>query len=67
MPTKVGYDAATKSAVINAVLDARSSKLGRNPRFIPDDLRLWAAQGFPPASTFKQWKEADERRRRRSG
>ncbi|MEI6236614.1 MAG: helix-turn-helix domain-containing protein [Planctomycetota bacterium] len=43
------------------------SKLGRNPRFIPDDLRLWAAQGFPPANAFKTWKEADERRRRRTG
>jgi len=43
------------------------SKLGRNPRFIPDDLRTWAAQGFPPAATFKQWKDAGERARRRNG
>ena len=43
-------------------------RLGRTPRFIPDDLRSWAAQGFPPAATFKSWKEADERaRRRRAG
>ncbi len=42
------------------------SKLGRNPRFIPDDLRVWAAQGFPPAATFKAWKEADAKRARRN-
>lgn len=43
------------------------AKLGRNPRFIPDDLHAWAAQGFPPAAAFKTWKDADERRRRRAG
>lgn len=42
------------------------SKLGRNPRFIPDDLRAWAAQGFPPVATFRAWKEADAKRARRN-
>ena len=41
-------------------------RLGRSPRFIPDDLRAWAAAGFPPAGTFKEWKEADARRARRN-
>lgn len=42
------------------------SKLGRNPRFIPADIRTWAAQGFPPAATFRAWKEADAKRVRRN-
>jgi len=42
-------------------------KLGRSPRFIPDDLKAWAAAGFPPAATFKEWQEAENRRRKRAG
>jgi len=42
------------------------TKLGRNPCFIPDDLRKWAEQGFPPAAAFRAWKEADARRARRN-
>jgi hypothetical protein len=40
-------------------------RLGRSPRFIPDDLRSWASEGFPPAAAFKEWKEADAKRARR--
>mgnify|MGYP000735619577 CR=1 FL=1 len=39
-------------------------RLGRSPRFIPDDLKAWAAAGFPPAATFKEWKEMSARRKR---
>lgn len=39
-------------------------KLGKSPRFMQDDLKAWAAAGFPPAGTFKTWKESEERRRR---
>lgn len=42
-------------------------RFGRMPRFIPDDLRAWAAAGFPPAGTFKAWRDAEERRRKRAG
>ena len=41
-------------------------RLGRTPRFIPTDMRSWAAQGFPPAGTFKAWKDADTKRARRN-
>ena len=30
-------------------------KLGRNPRFIPDDIRSWARMGFPSVKTFREW------------
>ena len=39
--------------------------LGRSPRFIPADMKAWAAAGFPPAASFKTWKADDERRRKR--
>lgn len=43
------------------------SRLGRNPRFIPEELRAWAAMGFPPVAVFREWKTADEKHKRRSG
>jgi hypothetical protein len=42
-------------------------KLGRTPRFIPDDMQAWAAMGFPPAATFRQWRDAENRRQRKAG
>ncbi|HLX68478.1 MAG TPA: helix-turn-helix domain-containing protein [Verrucomicrobiae bacterium] len=40
------------------------SKLGRNPRFIPDDLKAWASAGFPPAATFKAWQQTSSRHKK---
>ena len=42
-------------------------RFGKMPRFVPDDLKRWAAEGFPPAATFKEWKKSDDRRRNRGG
>ena len=39
-------------------------RLGRTPRFIPDDVRAWAASGFPPVAAFRDWKDVAARRRR---
>ena len=39
-------------------------RLGRSPRFIPEDLRAWAAAGFPPAATFKEWQQMSSRRKK---
>jgi hypothetical protein len=39
-------------------------RLGRSPRFIPDDLKLWASMNFPPAATFKAWRDADRRKKK---
>jgi hypothetical protein len=39
-------------------------RLGRSPRFIPDDLRSWASMNFPPAATFKTWRAEENRKKR---
>lgn len=36
-------------------------------RFIPEDVKAWAAAGFPPAATFKAWKELAARRTKKAG
>lgn len=36
-------------------------KLGRSPRFDPEDLRAWAAMRCPPAATFRRWQEGGRR------
>jgi hypothetical protein len=41
-------------------------KLGKSPRFIFEDVQAWVAAGFPPAATFKAWRELESRRRRSS-
>jgi len=41
-------------------------KLGKSPRFILEDVQAWVAAGFPPAATFKAWREIESRRRRSS-
>jgi hypothetical protein len=41
-------------------------RLGRTPRLIPDDLRAWAASGFPPVATFRAWQETERRRQRKN-
>ena len=41
-------------------------KLGRTPRFIPDDLRLWAGMGFPPVANFKEWRALEEKQRKKA-
>lgn len=30
------------------------AKLGKSPRFIPEEMQAWAASGFLPAADFKQ-------------
>ena len=39
-------------------------RLGRTPRFIPEDMNAWVAAGFPPAATFKQWQQLGSRRKK---
>jgi hypothetical protein len=39
---------------------------GGSPRFIPADIRAWVTDGCPPATVFKSWQEADEKRRSRA-
>jgi predicted DNA-binding transcriptional regulator AlpA len=34
-------------------------RLGASPRFIPDDISAWLAQGCPPAASFLAWKKAE--------
>lgn len=36
-------------------------RLGRAPRFIPEDVATWVAGGCPPAAVFRAWKEAREK------
>jgi hypothetical protein len=50
----------------NVVGSLPNVKLGRTPRFVPDDLRAWVGMGCPPAGTFKSWKDSGSRKRRMS-
>jgi len=41
-------------------------RIGRSPRFIPDDIVDWVRGGCPPAAVFRQWQAAEEKRCRRN-
>jgi hypothetical protein len=41
-------------------------RFGGEYRFIPADVREWAAAGFPPAATFMQWKDFGQRRQKKA-
>lgn len=41
-------------------------KLGRSPRFIPDDVKAWVSAGFPPVATFRTWQDFDRRKKKAS-
>jgi hypothetical protein len=41
-------------------------RIGRSPRFDPETIREWSLAGFPPAATFRAWKESGGRRRQRA-
>jgi predicted DNA-binding transcriptional regulator AlpA len=39
-------------------------RIGRSPRFFPDDIAAWVRAGCPPAAAFAEWKAAEEGRRK---
>jgi hypothetical protein len=41
-------------------------RIGSSPRFFPDDIAAWVRQGCPPAATFADWKNSEEKRRHRA-
>jgi len=42
-------------------------RIGKTPRFFPDDLQAWVRNGCPPAKTFTEWNSAEQKRRIRAG
>ena len=36
-------------------------RIGRSPRFFPEDIREWVRLGCPPAETLADWKKPKER------
>ena len=41
-------------------------RVGKTPRFFPDDIASWVRAGCPPAATFTEWQTAEEKRRNRA-
>jgi predicted DNA-binding transcriptional regulator AlpA len=39
-------------------------RIGRSPRFFPDDIAAWVRQGCPPAAMLAQWQEAEGKARK---
>ena len=41
-------------------------RIGKTPRFFPDDIAAWVRAGCPPAATFAEWIAAEEKHRSRA-
>lgn len=44
----------------------RGSRGRGSARFVPADIVEWVAAGCPPAAVFRQWQEAEQRKRKKS-
>jgi hypothetical protein len=42
-------------------------RIGRSPRFFPDDIAEWVRQGCPPPAMLAQWQDAKGKRRKSAG
>jgi len=40
-------------------------RIGSSPRFFPEDLAAWVRAGCPPAATFAEWQNPENRRSNR--
>jgi hypothetical protein len=67
-PSKAKKKGEQGDSVLTSVFRDGTDKKPRGEyRFIPDDVKAWAAAGFPPAAEFKAWKDLTERRARKAG
>lgn len=58
------------SAILRRVEEAGSIphvRVGKSPRFFPDDIAAWIRAGCPPAATFAQWNATEQKRQKRAG